>query len=206
MTRVSIDDQTRDLQTNPGQSLGDVIATLTTELAPNRVITQISLNGKQIPKYADITTLDSNAAGIDQLEIKTADRSIWAMNGIDIALNCVERVQKSLIRCAELFRGDAVGDANRFFAHCMEGMERFLETIVITRCAVRLDFNQIMAEGRPLAQVENDLLKILAGILAAQEKNDKDGIADKVEYELLPNLCSWTSALRQLRLAQRSNA
>jgi len=206
MTRVSIDEKICDIQTQVGQKLGEVLTAVTLQLPENRVITQISLNGKPLPKYASLGSLDEDIQAIEQLEIRTADRAIWAANGIDIALSCIERVQKSLLRTAEMFREFQIGDANRLFAHCMEGMERFLETIVISRCAIRLDFSQIKIDGRTLASVENDLLSILAGILIAQEKSDSAAIAEKVEYELLPNLCAWSTALRQLRLSQLSNA
>jgi hypothetical protein len=131
---------------------------------------------------------------------------MWAANGIDIALSCVERIQKSLIRAAELFRDQDKSEANHFFVHCIEGMERFIETLMITRCALKLDFNRISIDGITLAQIQDELSKILKTILECQEKEDFVGVADRVEYELITNLYAWARALRQLRLSQMSNA
>ena len=50
-----------------------------------------------------------------------ADRKIWAENGLDIALSCIEKVQRSLVRSSELFREEGrTADANR----CIKSRQR----------------------------------------------------------------------------------
>lgn len=145
-------------------------------------------------------------SGVEELGIRTADKKVWAASGLDMALSSIERMQRSLIRSAQLFRDGSIVEANRYLVICIEGLERFAETIFVTRCALSLDFTQIPVEDRTLAAVEKDFANILRGILACQEKNDYEGIADGLEYSLLTNIVSWRSGLRQLRNAQLSNA
>lgn len=139
------------------------------------------------------------------------DRSLvyqerWAESGLDVALTNVERIKRSLIRAAEMLRESESSEACPFFIHCVDGLERFLETVMITRAALRLDFNRIEVDGLPLSQIESEFTSILASVLECQEKQNFSGIADIVEYELLTNLCSWARALRQLQLSRQSSA
>jgi len=134
------------------------------------------------------------------------DNERWAASGLDIALYNVERIKKSLIRAAQMLREEDKSEASHFFVHCVDGLERFLETVILARCALKLDFNRIEVDGLSLSQIETEFTGILSAILEFQEKQDYIGMADKVEYELLTNLCSWGHALRQLQLSRQSNA
>lgn len=141
-----------------------------------------------------------------QLPILSVNEEVWAANGLDIALSCIERVQKSLIRAAEYFREVDSTEGNRYLLHCIEGMERFFEAITITREVLKLDFDGISIDGFPLSRVEREFSEILNAILHCQETRDISGLADKIEYELLTNICSWIKALRNLRPSQRGDA
>ena len=130
----------------------------------------------------------------------------WAEGGLDIAFTNVERIKRSLLRAAEMLRERDSLEASHFFLHCVDGLERFLETVMIARVALKLDFSRIQVDGLPLSQIESDFTAILSSIVVCQERQDFVGMADKVEYELLTNLCSWSRALRQLQLSRQSNA
>ncbi len=207
MTRVSVDDRISDLNSDNSQKVGEVLRDILDTLPPNRIITKILIDGKQVSQYAPRSPMDETQDGFQELEIRTADREIWALNGLDIVLTAIERVQKSLIRSAELFReDDQKAEANQHFVHCVDGLERFVEALTITRTALKLDFNQIAIEGLKLSQVELEFTQILKAIVECQEKQDFIGVADRVEYELITNLYSWAVLLGQLRISLHSNA
>jgi hypothetical protein len=134
------------------------------------------------------------------------DPEIWAANGIDMALSCIERVQRTLVRTAQWFHEEQTASANRLFAQCMEGLERFTETMLITRSVLKLGGDTVAVDGYTLTKIETQMENILRSILSCQEKNDTDGIADRIEYALIPNLSLWGQALRQLKRSQTSNA
>jgi hypothetical protein len=139
-------------------------------------------------------------------EAAPIDMELWALNGLDIALTRIEQVQRTLVRAAELFREENKGDANRYFIHCIDGLERFFEAIAATRTALKIDFAQVAIEGIRLSTVEAEFLGILKAIVECQEKHDYIALADKVEYELITNLYSWAVLLGQLRVSLHSNA
>lgn len=134
------------------------------------------------------------------------DPEIWAANGLDIALSCIEPVQRTLVKASQWFHEEKSACAYRLFAQCMEGLERFTETMLITRNVLKLTAETMAVEGFTLGKIETQMENILRSILACQEKNDTVGIADRIEYALIPNLSLWSQALRQLKRSQISNA
>jgi hypothetical protein len=151
-------------------------------------------------------TTDKYAGKEPARQISAVDMEIWAMNGLDIALTRIEQVQRTLVKAAELFREENKGEANRYFIHCVDGLERFFEAILITRTALKLDFYQLVIEGIRLSQIEAEFLAILKAIVGCQERQDYSALADKVEYELITNLYSWAVLLGQLRISLHSNS
>jgi hypothetical protein len=205
MTRISVDDQISELALTPSQKLGDLLNDVLSTLPPNRIVTQILFDGRPLSQPNDPSVIDG-LDSVGELQIRTVDRQMWSVNGLDIALSGLERVQRSLIRAAELFREDKKGEANRFFVHCVDGLERFIEAVTITRVAMKLDFTQVSVDDIKLSRLEQEFSEILKHIIMSQEIEDYVGVADKVEYELLPNLCGWAKAIRQLRTSYFSNA
>lgn len=206
MTRLSIDDQVSEIRPASGEKLGDVLQEVVAQLPPDRVVKGISVDGRELPKHEELEALGAGIDGIQELGIKTVDRAVWARNGLDIALTSIERIQKSLLRAADLLRDDNVTEGGRYLTHCVEGLERFLETVTVTRVALQLDFAQLRADDRSLAQLEKEFSQILKGIVVAREKQDWQAVADRVEDEMLMNCSFWTKALAQLRKSQSSNA
>jgi hypothetical protein len=208
MTRVlSVDDRVSEFTGEDTQKIAEVLQRVAAELPPNRVVAGITLNGRQIPKYAETRTLDNTLREVKELQVRTADAEIWAATGMDIALSRLERVQRSLLLAAELFREEVQEEQGQvFLGRCLEGLERFLETIMITRCALKLDFTRIEIDGMTLARLERDFSDILEAIVRCRDAQDFIGIADKVEYELLTNIHLWTAALQRLRVSALSNA
>jgi len=161
---------------------------------------EISQNPTLNPRMEDFNV--APVTNGEESSMRNADLAIWAATGLDIALGCVERVKSSLLRSAELFREEDTARANRFFVQCIEGLQRFMEAINLTRAAMSLDFSKVNTETGTLADTEKSLLFILKGMFKNQENKEYEEIADKIEYELLTNLCSWTNSLRSLRNTQ----
>jgi hypothetical protein len=207
MIRISIDDSVAEsnrLETL--DSVGDVVEAVLTGLPPNRIVTSISVDGNVVARQQSSEALKGRLEAIRELQIRTADAHAFAANGIDRAISDVSRLQKTLMLSAEFFRDHRKLEGNRIFLHCIEGLERFLDTIVLTRLAMKLDFTRLEVDGVTLARLEKDFAAILNGIVECQERQDFDTLADKLEYELLPNFASWMRALHQLRMSMHSNA
>jgi hypothetical protein len=206
MTRLSVDDQASDVALNSSERIGEVLKSVVSSLPPNRVVTEILVDGNQLSKESEPILLQQLLSEIKDVQIKTADKAIWAATGLDIALSCIDRVKQSLIRASEMFRDENKARANALFVHCVDGLERFFEAVVISRFVLHLDFNQIMVDGYSLTQIEKEFSGVLQSIMICQEQHDYAGVADKIEYALLTNLCAWGKGLNQLRLSQLSNS
>lgn len=205
MTQIRVDNSVTEIQpTAQKAKVGDLLKNIHSSLPETRVITKVFLDGR--PLSSEENAMEKDLDLFQEMEIRTVDKMIWAQTGLDVALSCLERVQTSLIRTAELFRDSDKGRANRFFAQCIEGLERFLESITITRSVLNLKFETITLEGRTLAQIESYLSQILKSVLESQEKKNFEELADKIEYELITNLSSWKTALTQIRTNQESNS
>lgn len=207
MIRISIDECVSEGgQWESTDCVEDVVNAVLSELPPNRIVTSVSVDGRQVLRQQSSEGLKDSLQKIRELQIRTGDAHLWAMSGIERSISDIERLQKSLILAAELFRENRTAEGNRIFLRCVEGLERFMDTIVLTRLAMKLDFQKLNVDGISLARLERDFSLILAGILSCQEKEDFEGVADKVEYELLTCFHSWTRALKSLSNSLNSNA
>lgn len=206
MIQLKIDDTQTEISPEKWSSsrVGELVHHVYEELPQNRIITRVLINGTPLQgneQEQDIPVLEDTA-----IEIRTADKSMWEANGLETCLSSLERVQTSLIRTAELFRADERGRANRFFAQCIESLERFLESMTITRVACKMNFNTILVDGFPLTKVEDALTQILKSVLESQEKQSYEELADKIEFELITNLYHWKTALQNLQRSRQSNS
>ena len=209
MLKISVDNSQTDVCLQPNAKLSDLLDNLSSTLPPNRIITAIQLDGRQISKAAERQLLNSTLAEIEDISIRTSDKALWAANGVDICLTSVERVRRSLNRASELFRQadrnpKILNEATRYFSHCMEGIERFSESMLITRNVLNINFNFIEVDGVSLDTIERGLLSILEEI---DEISDcPQTLADKIEDELIINLYQWSHGLKKIQRSLHSNS
>ncbi|NQW45833.1 MAG: hypothetical protein HQ462_10575 [Deltaproteobacteria bacterium] len=205
MIKLRLDDAICELEPSGNIKIEEAINSAISTIPPTRVITRVNVNGARYQSTEKNSILQESTKSSHDIEILTADKAIWAATGYDIALSSIERVQRSVIRSAELFREFDNLNGNRLLVQCIEGLERFIEAITITKRAVGLDFSKINVDGMILSQIESNLQQILNSVFNLQEKEDYQELADTIEYELLTNLVNWTQALTQLRTEQNSN-
>lgn len=207
MTKLTIDGLPQSVDILSDLNLGDALDRLVTELPPSRIVAEVSIDGKSLRSFIKNDSLwDSRCDHIDDISIRTVDREVWSASGIDMALSSAERVKLSFSRVAELFRTSAPARAQSHFVTCIEGLEKFLENMMISRSVLQLDFETIKWEDITLAQLERDLKSVLDNLLLRQESHEILAIADTIEDELVPNLSRWVNALTQLRNSRNSNA
>lgn len=206
MIKLKVDDSDCSVSLETMNKIGTAISEAINNIPPSRLVTQLLVDGIRYTAEKQAEILEESIDSSHEIEIKTADKAIWAATGYDIALSCIERIQKSIIKTAELFRESDKLNGNRLFIQCIEGLERFIEAITVTKAAIGLDFRKELLDGRALSQTESDLNTILKSVFSLQEQEDYQGLADKIEYELLTNLSEWGRSLQQLRARQNSNA
>lgn len=206
MPRICVDNNSSSAIPDTLDNLEAILQDVRQSLPPNRLVTSIVVDGKSFSPHTKLDHPLKDLGKIDLVDVKTGDIAVWRANGFDMALSCIEQTQKSFIRTAQLFRDENLGFASRLFSQCIDALEKFIETLIITRMATKIDFNQIQVENRTLSAVEDELLQILQAILTCQQDGDFEGIAERIEYELLANLSTWIRALTSINQSRQSNA
>lgn len=204
MTRLSIDDQISDLPGRECRSVGEAIEALLSSLPPDRVVTGIFLDGRRLSDYERNRGLAGDLSSVESLQIRTSSRGVWVAGGLDLAASTIQSIQRSLVRTGELIDAGDRSAADRSFLHCIEGLERFSETVTIARCVLGIDFTRVYVEGIPLSQIESELARIVREVARYRDEGDIDSITERVEYALLTNLSLWKQALGQLRARYQS--
>lgn len=116
-----------------------------------------------------------------------ARRAYWLENGAALALGELERLRKTVLHCSHLIREDAQEEAKRCLLRSLEAFDRFLESVRSTERAHRFD---------PSSPLEERLRTILARSREEITSDAWHSLADRIEYELLPNLHDWGRRLR----------
>ena len=207
MTRVAVDCTQRDVEATDTQKVGEIISRIVADLPQGRFVAEIELDGRTIRHFLPDSEINRPIKDVQHLVVRTADRAQWTANGFDIALSSLERIQKTLIVSAELFREANCLEGNRLFARCMDGLERFWEAVMMTRSALGLDFKEIAVNAVwHLSDLESQFLDIIKGFVVLQDGQQYDALADKIEFELIPHLSHWVQSMHQLRAAQDMDA
>lgn len=203
MIRMSIDATEKSIEIGDGQKLGEALERLFADIPEGRFVSEVEVDGKKIRHYLPESETNKDLASVQELKVCTADRAQWSANGFDIALSSLERIQRTLIVSAGLFRDAQMLEANRLFAHCMEGLERFWDAVTMTRNALKLDFKQVIVHSAwRLSDLENQFLEIVKSFVVLQDGQHYDALADKIEFELIPHLSRWVESIHLLRSTQ----
>ncbi|MBI1862127.1 MAG: hypothetical protein HYR96_14530 [Deltaproteobacteria bacterium] len=207
MTRVSIDSQNDSVDVSNAKSVGDALDQALTVIPQTRFVSEIEVDGHRIRHYLSEDEVHRLIDSVQEVKIYTADRAQWAANGFDVALSSLEQIQRTLIVTAGLFRESQSLEANRLFARCMDGLERFWDAVTMTRTALKLEFKMVQVNTAwTLADLEIQFLDIIKGFVELQNGQFYEALADKVEFELIPHLSRWSEALCRLRTAQSQDS
>lgn len=201
MVLVSIDDKKAEVLAQAPGSLNDFVQGIMSSLPPDRVVTEIFLNGRRVPGLNGLAGFEFQ--GVEDLQIRTASKRMWAADGIENAIGSIQRLQQSFLKVTEMCQDVDFSSAKECLACCIEGVEKFLETMCITQNVLAIDFTQVTVGNGNLRQVELELVKIIGQMKHPATLYDLEAVAERVEYELLPNLHAWNAALHRLRTQAR---
>ncbi|MCB0405083.1 MAG: hypothetical protein KDD51_09875 [Bdellovibrionales bacterium] len=197
MVLVSIDDKKAEALPQVPHTLEAFLDGIVSNLPPDRVVTEIFLNGCRLPGGSRLSGFEFEA--VEDLQIRTASKRMWAADGVENALQSIQRLQQSFLRATEIYLEADPAEARGCLARCVDGAEKFLETMCIAQNVLDLDFSNLSAGNSTLRQIELELVRIIGQLKDPAVLTDPDAVAERVEYELLPNLHTWNGALRKLR-------
>lgn len=123
----------------------------------------------------------------------------WGETGLEVLLSDLERLQRSTIHLGVRFRETDMDDMDRCFAHCREGLERFMRQFEEAKELAGFDIGRYFFEGISLQHLEVELSRTVQTLTHQYEQNAYEDIADKLEFGLLHTLHSWSRGLRSLK-------
>ncbi|MEZ4749705.1 MAG: hypothetical protein R3B54_03480 [Bdellovibrionota bacterium] len=197
MILVSIDDKKAEVLPQTPPSLEAFVNGIVSNLPPDRVVTEIFLNGCRLPGLSRLSGFEFES--VEDLQIRTASKRMWAADGVENALQSIQRLQQSFLRATEIYLEADAGEARGCLARCVDGAEKFLETMCIAQNVLDLDFSSLSVGNSTLRQTELELVGIIRQLKDPAVLADVDAVAERVEYELLPNLHAWNAALKKLQ-------
>ena len=206
MTRISIDSTNSSADVSKMVNIGDALKLVIGDIPTSRFVSEIEVDGKKIRHFISEEETARQLDTIQELKIHTADRAHWAASGFDTAWSSLDRIQRTLIVTAELFRENKSLEGNKLFIRCMDGLDNFWEAVTLTRSALKIEFKEIFVNPTwRLSDLELQFLDIIKGFVSLQDGQHYEAIADKIEFELIPHLSRWSEVLMRLRSAQDTN-
>ncbi|MCB0416470.1 MAG: hypothetical protein H6617_11465 [Bdellovibrionaceae bacterium] len=197
MVLVSIDDKKAEVLPEAPRTLEAFLNGIVSSLPPDRVVTEVFLNGSRLPALSRLAGFEFE--GMENLQIRTASKRMWAADGVENALQSIQRLQQSFLRATEIYLEADPSEARGCLGRCLDGAEKFLETMCIAQNVLELDFSSLSVGNSSLRQIELELASIIGQLKDPAVLSDVEAVAERVEYELLPNLHAWNAALRQLQ-------
>jgi hypothetical protein len=156
---------------------------------------------------------EQNLENVDTKEVKALDKELppmdirlWALTGPDIALSYADNLRKSLFRTISLFETDHTTEAQILLEKCLEGAERFQETITITKTALNIDFDSYRVGETKLSEIDKRLGSVMSTVVQASKERAWLGLSETIEDEFITSLGAWIQALEQLKRTTKDSS
>ncbi len=166
-----------------------------------RVIKSVVINGIQ---YDDLM-LDAAKSKAFKLgdadEIKIATMSqLELLNGsLNAAITFLNEFEAGIVKTTDEIRwGNSAGGFKDFSTY-LSGLTIFIQIMEKISQFLKIDYNNIVYDGKSVQSYFNDLEKILASVLSTQVEQDYVLLADIVEFELKPNIDIWENILKDMK-------
>jgi len=189
MQSCVIDGLVRDFNLSGGDNLASMLGSLNEDLAKNgRFIASLRVNGREV---ADIDGESGQSLErLGSIEIITESPFTIAANIIAEAGQFIDGLQDYLVRTASYYTSDCER-AGRDFDEAVQGLQWFVQMIGFIEQTLRLDFERLSLNDKPVAEYVQRLNIIFQEIVNSQENFDPVLLADILEYDLAPHLEEW---------------
>ncbi|HEX2770599.1 MAG TPA: hypothetical protein VHN12_15085 [Geobacteraceae bacterium] len=189
MLSCVIDGQAKAFALSGSDSLATMLNGLHGDIAKSgRFIASLLVNGEEVAGIEEET--NRRLEGIDSIEITTESPVCLVNNILAESRNFIEGLQNYLTQVAGHFTsGSECADDS--FAEGIQGLQWFVQMTDFIECTLRLDFQEIALNNRPVAEYVKSLNSILQEIVNAQEGADPVLLADILVYDLVPHLEEW---------------
>jgi len=189
MLNCIIDGQAKALALSGSDNLATMLNGLKGALAENgRFIASLLVNGEEVAGIEEETS--RRLEWIGSIEITTESPVCLANKLLAESGDFIDGLQDYLTQVAGHFTsGSDCADGS--FAEGIQGLQWFVQMTDFIEGTLRLDFQELSLNKRPVAEYVKNLNYILREIVTAQEVSDPVLLADILVYDLVPHLEEW---------------
>ena len=166
-----------------------------------KVIKNIAINGTQ---YDDLM-LDADKSkafklgDADEIKITTMSQLELINGSLNAAITFLKEFKTGIVKTTDEIRwGNSVTGFKDFSAY-LSGLTMFIQIMEKISQFLKVDYNNLVYDGKSVQTYFNDLEKILSSVLSTQVEQDYVLLADIVEFELKPNIDIWENVLKDMK-------
>lgn len=194
MTKLTLDGREVDSGAYGGQTLSQLIDGLEKELAPERVIVSMRLNGRQLDRGQERSNAALPVGKLDSLVINTQQVGALAVNTLHTLTNYFPQLKTLVQETTRLLQGEDESDGHTSLGSLIEGLQ-----MVAAAWQGISRFLEIEGqEPQDLTPAMSGFNGLLKDLLQAQQNVDTIQICDLLEFELIPILDQWQSHASRL--------
>ena len=196
---ITVDGSKQDIGVEQDQILGHVYQQLVDSLAQSgKVITSVEVNGEHLSGGRIWNFASSPISEIQELELLTRDLVDMVHETMGYSDSHLELLCQETEKTATMFRLGEELDAQERLGMCISGLQWFLKALGALRGMMKLDFHSLPLKDTTVEAGLEEFVPIVEDLLEAQSDGDVILLADILEYEMIPRLTMWRSALPEL--------
>ena len=187
MLKLTLDGRAVDETAYTGRTLGQLIDGVEKDLAPERVIVSMRLNGAPLDRREEQQSGTVPVDELESLEIDTQQVGSLASDTLHTLVAYFPQLKKSIYICIETLQGEDESEGHRRLGTVIEGLQ-------MVSSAWHGIAHFLEVEDRKPGDVMPDMTEfnvLMSDILNAQQNNDIVQICDLLEFELIPIIDKW---------------
>ncbi len=196
---ITVDGNKHDMGVQQNQTLGPVYQQLVDSLAQSgKVVTSVEVNGEHLSSGRIWNFASSAISEIQDLDLLTREVVEMVHETMEYSDRHLELLCHETEKTATMFRLGEELEAQERLGTCISGLQWFLKALSALRGMMKLDFNSLPLKDTTVEAGLEEFVPIVEDLLAAQSDGDVVLLADILEYEMIPRLTVWRSALPEL--------
>jgi hypothetical protein len=166
-----------------------------------KVIKSIAINGTQ---YDDLM-LDADKSkafklgDADEIKITTMNQLELLNGSLNAAITFLNEFKAGIVKTTDEIRWGNSNTGFKNFSAYLSGLTMFIQIMEKISQFLKIDYNNLVYDGKSVQTYFNDLEKILSSVLSTQVEQDYVLLADIVEFELKPNIDIWENILKDMK-------
>ena len=172
-----------------------------------KVIKSIAINGTQ---YDDLM-LDAdkskafNLRDFDEIKITTMSQLELINGSLNAAITFLNEFKAGIVKTTDEIRWGNSNAGFKNFSAYLSGLTMFIQIMEKISQFLKIDYNNLVYDGKSVQSYFNDLEKILSSVLSTQVEQDYVLLADIVEFELKPNIEMFENILKDMSFKINNN-